>query len=70
MTRIFALVTVAGGLLLATAAWGAAYDTTESSDPLLDDILAIFGSGVDVALLVPLVLAVGLVIAVLGTMSQ
>jgi len=70
MTRIFALVTVAGGLLLATAAWGAAYDTTESSDPLLDDILAIFGSGVDVALLVPLVLAVGLVIAVLGAMSQ
>ena len=56
--------------MLATAAWGAAYDTTESSDPLLDDILAIFGSGVDVALLVPLVLAVGLVIAVLGAMSQ
>lgn len=70
MTRIFALVTVAGGLLVATAAWAAAYDTTESSDPLLDDILAIFGSGVDVALLVPLVLAVGLVIAVLGAMSQ
>ena len=55
---------------MATAAWGAAYDTTETSDPLLDDILSIFGTGVDVALLVPLALAVGLVLAAMGALSQ
>ena len=70
MSRIFALVTVVGGLLLATAAWAAAYDTTEASDPLLDDVLAIFGTGVDIALLVPLALAVGLVLAAIGALNQ
>ena len=55
---------------MATAAWGAAYETTEASDPLLDDVLAIFGTGVDVALLVPLALAVGLVLAAMGALSQ
>ncbi len=70
MSRIFALVTVVGGLLLATAAWGAAYETTEASDPLLDDVLAIFGTGVDIALLVPLALAVGLVLAAIGALNQ
>ena len=55
---------------MATAAWGAAYDTTETSDPLLDDVLAIFGTGVDIALLVPLALAVGLVLAAIGALNQ
>ena len=70
MTRIFAIATIGTVLLVGTAAIGSAAENSGSEAELLDDILAIFATSLEIGALVPIALAVGLVIAVLGVMAR
>jgi len=70
MTRIFALATIGTVLLVGTAAIGSAAENSGSEAELLDDIVAIFATSLEIGALVPIALAVGLVIAVLGVMAR
>lgn len=70
MTRIFAIATIGTVLLVGTAAIGSAAENSGSEAELLDDIVAIFATSLEIGALVPIALAVGLVIAVLGVMAR
>ena len=70
MSRIFAIATIGTVLLVGTAAIGSAAENSGSEAELLDDILAIFATSLEIGALVPIALAVGLVIAVLGVMAR
>ena len=70
MSRIFAIATIGTLLLVGTAAIGSAAENSGSEAELLDDILAIFATSLEIGALVPIALAVGLVIAVLGVMAR
>lgn len=70
MSRIFALTAIATVLLVGTAAIGSAAENSGSQAELLDDIVAIFATSLEIGALVPIALAVGLVIGVLGVMAR
>ena len=70
MSRIFVLVALSTVLLVGAAAIGSSADNTETSNPLQDDLLQIFATGLDLTALVPLVLIVGLIIATLGVFAR
>lgn len=70
MSRIFAIATIGTVLLVGAAALGSAAENSGAEDPLMDDILAIFGTGLELGALVPLVLIVGLFLAILGVYGR
>lgn len=69
MTRIFAAVSLSVMLLITTAAVGAA-TTATSNTQLQTELVALLGSTLGIASVVPLVLVVGLLIAGLGVMAS
>lgn len=70
MSRIFALMSVAIMLLIGSAAFGASYETSSSNSSVQTDMVELLGTGLDIGSLIPLVLLVGMIIAVLGVLAR
>lgn len=70
MSRIFALVTVGTVLFVGAAALGSATENSGSNSELMTDMVGIFGSGLEIGALVPLVLVIALMFGVLGVLAR
>ncbi|GAA2776122.1 hypothetical protein GCM10010451_68700 [Streptomyces virens] len=70
MSRIFAAVALTVSLFAGVVAIGVGAEESGSSDPLLDDALSFFASGVDIATVIPLVLLAGLLVATMAVIAS
>jgi len=70
MSRIFAAVATGAALLIGVAAVGSALDSSDSDAAELDPIAEIFATGLELGVIVPMLLIIGLLIATLGVMAR
>lgn len=70
MSRIFAAVALASVLLIGAGALTAADDSVDSESELLNDILQMFATSLELSALLPLALLVGLLLATLGVFGR
>ena len=70
MTRIFAAVTLATVMLISTAAMHSAFASSGADNESLDNIAAMFSTGIEVSALLPIVLLVALLIAGMGVLAR
>ena len=70
MSRIFAAVAVGVALLGGAAAISAAIDESGSEADAFDPIAEFFSTGLELGILVPLALIIGLLLATLGVMAR
>ena len=70
MTRIFAAIGVATVFTGGLGAIALAYDRIDEPGSEADAIASIFGSGIEIGSLVPLILLIALVLVALGLLNQ
>lgn len=70
MSRIFAITTLSIVLLAGTAMISVAYDNSSAQSEQLDGIVELFATGLDAAVVLPIALGVGLLLACLGVLAR
>lgn len=70
MSRIFAAVALSTILLAGAGAIGIAEQESGSESETLDGITQLFASGLDAAVVIPIALLAGLVLATLGVFAR
>ena len=70
MSRIFAAVTLATVMLLGVAVLSAAYEDVDSDATAFEDITEIFATSIELTMLVPIALLIGLLLAALGVLAR
>lgn len=70
MSRIFAIMTLGIALLAGGGAISIAYQESGADSAQLDSIANLFGSGIEIATILPIAMAIGLLLATLGVMAR